>query len=524
MAHIPKPRMAALLIVGAAPHTVAQSPVGCSSEFLYSGFNSLSSRTSTAAIVAAPEATETRSGDFNGDGAVDLAVTLSEGFRQSTLGFSLQFGNGDGTFGEPVFYPLNRGELLGLSVADLNNDGRSDVIVPTFTFDVGLFVYFSNPDGSLQARVPVEIENFAFDTTIADVNGDGNLDILPMNRGTSPGLQIVYGNGDGTFTQPTVIIPDQEVYDVAVGDYDNDGLADLFVRPRSPNVVQIYRQTGENTFVQEMSLNSVAGGNNERFVEVADLDNDGFLDIVGHATNANLEYWLGDGQGGFVSGGALPDSRAAMTYQVFDLGDLDGDGDVDIVNTAFGPDRVQYHINNGDGTFAPAVSDPISEDGSTDVLLADVDSRGQPDLIVTSNPFGFGTVETFLNTCYFFPVVTQQPSNALVSPGSRAVLSVEAGGAAPFTYQWRRNGVAINDTATISGSRSPVLTLDQITREQAGEYDIVITNASGMATSLKAVVAVAPTTDECPADLNGDGDANTFDLLDLLRDLDGGCQ
>ncbi len=458
---------------------------------------------------------------------VDLVVVSAPDENQTDHFFSVLTGNGDGSFAPPTAYtpelPANdrRYVIFDVDVADLNNDGRSDVLVALNDLADNVVIYLGNPDGSLQNQAPTSID-VAFDMTVVDLNGDGNLDVLAFNNSVF-GIEFSAGNGDGTFAEPVPLVDDPSD-DVEVGDVDNDGLLDLLRTRVGPSVIEIYRQGPDMSFSLLNTLPTT--GRTDYFIELADLNGDGLLDIVGQRDTTGFEVLIATGGGDYAERVFLPGSVGSEPYQAFDLADLDGDGDVDIVGKVFGPERLQYYANNGDGTFASPVESPGFPAGETvqDLILADLDNQGQPDLIATveSSAAG-GRVETYLNTCYFFPVVTRQPESVLAEAGSQAVLSVEVGPAGPFTYQWRRNGVPVRNNPTISGARSPVLMLDQITREQAGMYSVVISNAQGSTTSTEAVVAVTPTIAACPADLNGDGNANTFDLLDLLRDVDEGC-
>ena len=101
------------------------------------------------------------------------------------------------------------------------------------------------------------------------------------------------------------------------------------------------------------------------------------------------------------------------------------------------------------------------------------------------------------------PVVQSQPGNSSTVLGGTAVFVATAGGTAPLSYQWRRNGV------NVSGANSPVLTLPNVTAASDGLYDLVVTNRAGSATSnaarllvtLATPVALAPTIAAPPASI-----------------------
>jgi len=87
------------------------------------------------------------------------------------------------------------------------------------------------------------------------------------------------------------------------------------------------------------------------------------------------------------------------------------------------------------------------------------------------------------------PAITTQPANQVAYEGSCAVFHVEASGT-PVDYRWRRSGIDLSDSATVSGSESATLTLTGVTAANAGSYDVVITNVLGSETSVTVSLIV----------------------------------
>lgn len=505
--------LAGLASFGGGTVALGQVAAGCSSDYLYSGFRP---GFSLGTAVGSQPGT-IKAGDFNADGLIDLAVVLEDG--NDTL--SILLGQGDGTFGPAQTYDPPGNTIFDLLVSDLDADSRSDLVVATVTN--GVQVYLADANGTLGSPSQTPAGLWAKLTAI-DLDQDGHPDLVGGIFSSGLGVNVTYGNGDGTFQSQQTLVPGVGVKDIAFGDFDSDGRVDLALSQNGGTAsVEIFLREEDGSFVLANTL--LPPDNSDPLIEAADLNGDGLDDLVSRLeTGRPLRVWLATGGGDFAAQVALPDSASPSSIQSFILTDLDGDGDIDIAAGARVPESVQYHANNGNGTFAPPVRGSV--DGEIrDVTVADLDNQGQPDVIATIGLPNTPTdrIEVYLGSCFFFPVITQQPAPTLASAGGQAAISVVAGGAAPLAYQWRRNGSPILNTATIAGARSPTLTLSQITREQAGEYDVVVTNAFGESRSFPAVVAVTPTIHPCPADLNGDGDPNTFDLLELLRDIDAGC-
>ena len=109
-------------------------------------------------------------------------------------------------------------------------------------------------------------------------------------------------------------------------------------------------------------------------------------------------------------------------------------------------------------------------------------NRTTPDLVV--GPF---TV-TAIPIPAVAPSITTQPQAQTVVEGQQATFSVVAAGTAPFTYQWRRGGVAISGAVSSTYSRTTV------DGDNAAVFSVVVTNGAGTVTSANAVLTVTPST------------------------------
>lgn len=97
-----------------------------------------------------------------------------------------------------------------------------------------------------------------------------------------------------------------------------------------------------------------------------------------------------------------------------------------------------------------------------------------------------GNLITFLATPQNPPSITTQPASQTVTDGQGVTFSVVASGTAPLTYQWRFNGNSIN------GATGTSLSLNPVSPANAGNYDVVVTNSLGSATSAVATLTVNP--------------------------------
>ena len=88
------------------------------------------------------------------------------------------------------------------------------------------------------------------------------------------------------------------------------------------------------------------------------------------------------------------------------------------------------------------------------------------------------------------PRIRTQPQDTTVAPGSVAVLSVSAGGTAPLSFQWSRDGSPLTDSASVLGTTGPVLTIAGARLSDAGSYSVVVSNSAGIVASQSAQLSV----------------------------------
>jgi len=135
-------------------------------------------------------------GDFNRDGKLDVVVAADGGF-------SVMFGNGDGTFQNAVFYATP--PFYFLAVADFNNDGNPDIVLADDTSDPStVSVYLGNGDGSFKAPIFSNTTLPAYFVAVGDFNADGKQDIAIID---GLYISVLLGNGDGTFQPRATMTP-----------------------------------------------------------------------------------------------------------------------------------------------------------------------------------------------------------------------------------------------------------------------------------------------------------------------------
>jgi hypothetical protein len=118
--------------------------------------------------------------------------------------------------------------------------------------------------------------------------------------------------------------------------------------------------------------------------------------------------------------------------------------------------------------------------------------------------------------------ITSQPADQTVPRGADVVFSVVATGTPPFSYQWRRFGLPLQDGDNIFGATTPNLMIMGVMSTQAGEYDCVVSNVCGTVTSAAALLCVDTGYGAGRGDLNCDGTVDFGDINPFICAL-GGC-
>ena len=206
------------------------------------------------------------SGDFNGDGKLDLV-----GPDYSSDNVSVLLGNGDGTFQPAVNYPTFP-YPASVGVGDFNGDGKLDLAVAGGTGSVA--VLLGNGDGTFQAAANYAVSINPVIVIVGDFNGDGKLDLAVSDGYSAAG--VLPGNGDGTFQLPPVYTS-SNVQIRSAGDFNGDGKLDLVGLDPISNAVSVLLGNGDGTF---QGAANFAVGLNPSSVAVGDFNGDGQPDLA----------------------------------------------------------------------------------------------------------------------------------------------------------------------------------------------------------------------------------------------------
>ncbi|MES9691332.1 VCBS repeat-containing protein [Bacillus toyonensis] len=171
------------------------------------------------------------SGDFNGDGNLDLAVA-------NNSFVSILLGVGNDTFLPAMNINIGDSPLLGILAADFNADGKLDLVVTNDTPSNVVSILLGNGDGTFQAPTNYVAETSPGQFVAADFNRDGILDLAVTNT-LSSNVSIFLGNGDGTFQAAVNFDVVQSPEVIIAADFNNDGAIDIAVPNYESNNVSV---------------------------------------------------------------------------------------------------------------------------------------------------------------------------------------------------------------------------------------------------------------------------------------------
>src|SRR3989454_736732 len=282
-------------------------------------------------------------------------------------------GGGAGTRGTPPasFFPGEEVEEV-LTTGLTASSGGAHLAVPLVT-RYRVATTAAPASFTAAAGSPVAVGLYPVAVALGDVNGDGKLDLLGANA-NSNNLTGLLGNGGGTFTAAagSPVAVGSSPSSVALGDMNGDGKLDLVTANLGSNKVTVLLGNGDGTFTAAPgSPVSVGGG--PYSVALGDVNGDGKLDLLlANGSSNNLTVLLGNGDGTFTAAAGGP-VFFLMKRRAPGSGDFPGAGNFRSVTANLGSNNATVLLGNGDGTFTAAAGSPVTVgSGPLSVALGDV--------------------------------------------------------------------------------------------------------------------------------------------------------
>ena len=442
--------------------------------------------------------------DLNNDGLVDFICFAANNSEVK------QYRNmGNGTF--ISLGALSPTSLLNVNetvFTDADNDGDPDIVVD---FNNSTWLYLNDGNGNFNSQTQIYSSVYCKSLVSADIDNDGDEDLVYCSV-NSFGAAIPLGylrnnNNGGPYTLASILDDGYFVNNVYVEDFDNDGLKDLcssaifenkiyWNKNLGPNPVQPGRFLfSEGKVISSKLLISI----NE--IDCRDFDGDGDLDVLASSSeyqnnlaendNGRIALYENEGNGQFSEQQFVVHETNKDAYSRFRFGDLDNDGDLDLVTYSENNKQIKWRSNNGAIPFItfPTAITVLGGEEVSDFDLGDIDQDGDLDVVCFVNyTFSEGSVNLIKwyenqGDGTFLPIQTISPITVIGGPKRLTLVDIDLDGKLDILYaitgsnmlQWYHNlGNGVYSNPMIINSNIPFVIDTQVADlDQDGDMDIL---------------------------------------------------
>lgn len=320
-----------------------------------------------------------RAVDIDDDGDLDIVWSSTSDSKIKWIR-----NDGLGTFGLTFNIDTNASGVRNFYIADVDNNGSMDIVSSFFAQGGQGVVWYKNTNGNFGNRILISnVVDYVTSVYAGDLDGDGDIDVVSASSGDNKIAWYENLDGNATFgTQQVLSLAVNGASVVRIADVDDDGDLDIiFASNDDSKIAWLENLDSTGSFSGEIFISSHSG--DLRDIHFSDMDGDGDLDFL-TASNNNIILFKNTNGGDSFASNIL--TKHINGGRIVFTGDIDGDGDMDIVAASYWDDKISWFENlDGQGNFhntQKIISETI--DGATSVFVGDVDGDGFNDVLATS--------------------------------------------------------------------------------------------------------------------------------------------
>lgn len=315
--------------------------------------------------------------DLNADGRMDIATA---NYTSNTV--SVLLGSGFGAFTLSNTYAAGANPV-SMAIADVNADAQPDLVVANWS-GVDVSEFLATGGGAFAAATtatPTLTITRPISALLGNLNGDASPDLFVVSWSASASAALP-GSPSGIFGATTAVPTQPSAYDAALGDLNGDGKLDVVIANHAfgppGTTLSVRLGDGAGSFT---SAPDVTVGSQPSAVALGDVNGDGLLDAVcANELSNTISILAGDGAGGFSSRLDVATGNAPFDVAI---GDVNGDGRADIVAVNSTDGTVSVYPSNCTGGFHPRLDFAVGS-APRHVAIADLDQDGYGDMVVTN--------------------------------------------------------------------------------------------------------------------------------------------
>jgi len=322
-------------------------------------------------------------GDMSGDGDTDILCTsFFEGnvecYESHRLGYPAF-----GIFG--LYYDASMPQQV--YAADMEDDGDLDFVVSSWADDKVAWTEIQGASSIhfsvVSHTVSIGVQDGPTGVCAADLTGDGRAEVVACS---SEDDKVVWYKNNGatppSFSAYTITSSLDYPLSVCCADLDRDGDQDIVSAGKDEDTILWFRNNGGTT-PSWMPYAISYGADEPRYVCTADMNRDGKPDVVSASSGDNKIAWYNNNGTSLWPGYTI--TTDALDARWVYAADVDLDGDVDVLSASHDDDKIAWYESNGASppSFTPHVIS-VNVDGAVAVCAGDIDMDGDVDIVSAS--------------------------------------------------------------------------------------------------------------------------------------------